>query len=93
VDLAQIKKLQRLDDKDLRTYPEINWDATVRRSSLLHPEERRFIELRKHRISSKDANSLHSFLGLPEDEQVDPRDVPLIALGGSGDAPLCLDTL
>ena len=84
VDLAQIKKLLRHDDKDLRTYPELDWDDAVRRSSLLHSEEQRFIGLRKHRISSQGANSLHSFLGLSKDDQVDPRDVPLIALGGSG---------
>lgn len=84
VDLAQIKMLLRRDEKDLRTYPELNWDATVRRSSSLHPEEKQFIELRKRRISSEGADSLHSFLGLPEGVKVDPRDVPLIALGGSG---------
>jgi phospholipase A2 len=84
VDLAQVKKLLKNDDKDTRSYPELDWDASVRRSSSLHPEEQRFIRLRKHRISSLGANSLHYFLILPENEQVDPRDVPLIALGGSG---------
>jgi cytosolic phospholipase A2 len=84
VDLAQIRKLLRHDDKDVRTYPELDWDATVRRSSLLHPEEQRFIGLRKRRISSQGANSLHSFLSLPEDDEINPQDVPLIALGGSG---------
>jgi phospholipase A2 len=84
VDLAQVKKQLRTDDKDLVTYPELNWGSAVRHSSLLHPEEQRFIKLRKHKISSRGANPLHSFLGLPEDEQVDPQDVPLIGLGGSG---------
>lgn len=84
VDLAQIKKLLRQDDKDFRTYPELFWDATVRRSSSIHPEEHHFISLRKYRISSLGVNSLHSFLNLPSDEHVHPRDVPLIALGGSG---------
>ncbi|KAE8445076.1 hypothetical protein EG329_013791 [Mollisiaceae sp. DMI_Dod_QoI] len=84
LDLAKIKKMLRHDDKDLKTYPELNWDATVRRSSSIHPEEQRFIGLRQHRISSEGTNSLHCFLGLPEDEKVNPQDVPLIALGGSG---------
>ncbi|KAI9155548.1 Cytosolic phospholipase A2 [Paramyrothecium foliicola] len=84
VDLSQVKQLLRRDDSDVRAYPELEWDATVRRSSALHVEERRFIELRKHRISSQGANSLHHLLDLPKDEKVDPRDVPLIALGGSG---------
>ncbi|KAH7312767.1 acyl transferase/acyl hydrolase/lysophospholipase [Stachybotrys elegans] len=84
VDLSQVKTLLRRDDADVRAYPEINWDATVRRSSALCTEERRFIELRKHRISSQGADSLHRFLQLPPGHRVDPRDVPLIALGGSG---------
>ena len=84
VDLAQIKKLLRHDDNDFRTYPEINWDATVRCSSSLHPEEQRFIQVRRERISSNGANSLHTFLDLPENETIDLRDVPLVALGGSG---------
>jgi phospholipase A2 len=84
VDLSQIKKQLRNDDKDFRTYPELDWDATVRRSSSIHPEERRFIEMRKHRISSQGVNALHHFLNLPEDERAHPGDIPLIALGGSG---------
>jgi hypothetical protein len=84
VDLAQVKKQLRTDNKDLVTYPELNWDSAVRRLSSLHPEEQRFIELRRHRISSQGANSLHKFLDLSEDEHVDPRDLPLIGLGGSG---------
>lgn len=79
-----MKKQLRIDDNDSKIYPEINWDANVRRSTSLHHEEQRFIELRKHRISSRGTNSLHDFLGLPKDENVDPVDVPLIALGGSG---------
>ena len=84
VDLARVKKLLREDDRDVRTYPEIEWDATVRRSADIHPEEKRFIDLRKERISSRGANSLHAFLELPVGEIVDPRDVPLISIGGSG---------
>ena len=84
LDLAQIKKLLRQDDKDFQTYPELAWDATVRRSSSIHPTERQFIHVRNVKISSLGTNSLHHFLGLPKSEQVDPQDVPLIALGGSG---------
>ncbi|KAL6409203.1 phospholipase A2 [Ilyonectria robusta] len=84
VDLAQINVLLRRDDKDFRTYPELAWDATVRCSSSLHPEETKFIDLRQQRISSWGQNSLHQFLDLPRDELVDPQDVPLVALGGSG---------
>jgi phosphopantetheinyl transferase (holo-ACP synthase) len=84
IDLSEIKKLLRRDDQDFKAYPELAWDATVRCSSSLHPEEKRFIEWRKQRISSHGANSLHRFLGLPPDEVVDLRDVPLVALGGSG---------
>lgn len=84
VDLSQVKRLLRRDDTDVRAYPELEWDAAVRRSSALHIQERRFIALRKHRISSQGADSLRHFLDLPPSEKVDPRDVPLIALGGSG---------
>lgn len=84
VDLAQVKGLLKRDDQDLKTYPELQWDAQVRNGSSLHHEERRFIELRKRKISSAGDDSLHRFLGLPPSEKVDPRDVPLVALGGSG---------
>lgn len=83
-DLAQIKKHLRHDEKDVLTYPEVAWDAEVRRCSSLHREERRFIALRQHNISSQGINSLHHFLKLPDNVKVDPRDVPRIALGGSG---------
>ncbi|RSL58691.1 hypothetical protein CEP54_007631 [Fusarium duplospermum] len=84
VDLAQVKALLKRDDQDLKTYPELQWDAQVRNGSSLHHKERSFIELRKRKISSAGDDSLHRFLGLPPGEKVDPRDVPLVALGGSG---------
>ncbi|RFN45639.1 phospholipase a2 [Fusarium flagelliforme] len=80
-DLSSVKKLLKRDESDIRTYPELNWDAKVRQSSSLHTEEQKFINARKLSISSQ---SLHNFLNLPPDEKVDPRDVPLISLGGSG---------
>lgn len=84
IDLGQIKRLLRRDDKDVRTYPETGLDAVVRRSINLHPDEQKFIRLRQQRISCDGDKSLRQFLGLSEEETVDPRDVPLMALGGSG---------
>ncbi|KAM0433145.1 hypothetical protein ACHAQK_009323 [Fusarium lateritium] len=83
-DFASVKTSLERDKIDVATYPELQWDAKVRHGSGLHLEEQRFIELRKQRISSNGHNSLQRFLGLPPEEKVDPRDVPLIALGGSG---------
>ncbi|KAJ0117355.1 hypothetical protein J7T55_003769 [Diaporthe amygdali] len=84
VDLARIKSLLRRDETDLKTFPEVKLDAFVRRSSSLHQDEEDFIKTRRHRISCQGDKYLHTFLGLAEDEIVDPSDVPLIALGGSG---------
>ncbi|WAO96775.1 Lysophospholipase [Fusarium falciforme] len=84
VDLAQVKALLKRDDQDLKTYPELRWDAQVRNGSSLHHKERTFIELRRRKISSAGDDSLRHFLDLPPGETVDPRDVPLVALGGSG---------
>ncbi|KAI1073237.1 hypothetical protein LB507_010840 [Fusarium sp. FIESC RH6] len=83
-DLASVKKLLKRDESDSKVYPELEWDAKVRQSSSLHPEEQEFINLRQLRMSSEGENSLHKFLDLPPDEKVNPRDVPLISLGGSG---------
>jgi phospholipase A2 len=83
-DLASVKTLLERDKNDVATYPELKRDAKVRHGPGLHPEEQRFIELRKHRMSSDGRNALHQFLDLPPEEKADPRDVPLIALGGSG---------
>ncbi len=83
-DLAHVKQLLRADGEDVKAYPELDWDATVRRSSALHPEEARFLAKRQQRISSQGEDSLKYLLGLPESEDVHPLDVPLVALGGSG---------
>lgn len=83
-DLASVKTSLKRDGTDTATYPELQWDAKVRYGSSLHPKEQEFIHLRKVRISSEGKNSLHHFLCLPPDEIVDPRDVPLLSLGGSG---------
>lgn len=84
LDLARIKHLLRRDNNDLKTYPEISLDAFVRRSSSLNKDEEAFIITRRNRISCQGNKYLHTYLGLAEDEVVDPKDVPLIALGGSG---------
>ncbi|RGP67618.1 phospholipase a2 [Fusarium sporotrichioides] len=83
-DLVSLKVSLKRDESDTTTYPELKWDAKVRHGSSLHPEEQEFIDLRKLRMSSQGENSLHHFLGLLPDEIVDPRDVPLLSLGGSG---------
>ncbi|EPQ29938.1 uncharacterized protein PFL1_02610 [Pseudozyma flocculosa PF-1] len=83
-DMAEINQLMKRDEHDLRTYPELEWDAAVRRSARLHPHETIFIARRSHRMSSEGTDDLHRFLGLPAGERVHPADVPLVALGGSG---------
>ncbi len=62
-DLARVRRLLREDDGDTRTYPEVDWDATVRRSSDIHAEEKRFIDLRRKKISSEGVDSLRRFPG------------------------------
>jgi cytosolic phospholipase A2 len=84
MDLGQVKKQLQFDNEDRLTYPELGWDATVRSSSALHAREEKFIESRKRIISCSAAQPLHTFLGLPADEQVSKEHVPLIAIGGSG---------
>lgn len=59
--------------------PEILWDAQVRVSEDLCPEEQEF--LRKRRKNT--AKALARYLGLPETD-VHPDDVPTIAMCGSG---------
>lgn len=84
MDLGQVKRQLKFDNEDKLTYPELGWDATVRRTSALHAREERFIESRKRMISCSTAQPLHAFLDLPADERVSEEHVPLIAIGGSG---------
>ena len=81
-DMAQLRTLMARDLVDRDMYPELDWDAQVRCSPDLHPDEQRFIRVRQKRIAS--TRALAKFLGLPPDEEVHPDDVPLIAIGGSG---------
>ncbi|CBQ70915.1 related to phospholipase A2, cytosolic [Sporisorium reilianum SRZ2] len=83
-DLAKVRHLLAADATDLKAYPELQWDATVRRSASLHTEEVNFLRKRQLRLSSQGQDDLKHFLDLPASEHVDPRDVPLVALGGSG---------
>ncbi|GAC98891.1 phospholipase A2 [Pseudozyma hubeiensis SY62] len=83
-DLAHVKRLLSRDAADVKAYPELDWDANVRRSSALHPEEIKFLRRRQDLLSSHGRDDLKRFLELPATEQVHPCDVPLIALGGSG---------
>ncbi|WFC98996.1 phospholipase A2 [Malassezia yamatoensis] len=82
--LSQLSDQMKYNQQDKQTYPELDWDANVRCSPDLHPEEEAFIAKRRRLISSEGDNSLARFLQLPEDTYVHPDDVPLIAIGGSG---------
>lgn len=83
-DLAHVKRLLSRDAVDVKAYPELDWDANVRRSSALHPEEIKFLRRRQDLLSSRGKDDLKRFLELSATEHVDSRDVPLVALGGSG---------
>ena len=64
---------------DPQINPEILWDARVRVSQSLCPEEIDFRRARKERI----VKALAKYLDLPE-SNIDPEDVPTIAICGSG---------
>ncbi|KAL1599899.1 hypothetical protein SLS60_007704 [Paraconiothyrium brasiliense] len=64
---------------DPETHPEIIWDASVRISTDLCAEEKRFLEKRGHFTK----RALARYLNIPED-QIHPDDVPVIAVCGSG---------
>ncbi|WFD32221.1 phospholipase A2 [Malassezia sp. CBS 17886] len=83
-DLTQVRALMAQDNLDEGLYPELAWDATVRTSSALHPDEAAFMRKRQTRISSAGTDALAKFLRLPPGERVHPDDVPLVAIGGSG---------
>lgn len=67
------------DAHDPEINPEILWDAQVRVSKDLCLQEQEFLKKR----SVQTAKALARYLGLPESE-VDPQDVPRIAMIGSG---------
>jgi len=83
-DMSHLRRLVEVDDEDVETFPELEWDAQVRCSSELHADEQAAIDKRRYLMSSEGTNALAHFLQLPEGEYVHPDDVPLIAIGGSG---------
>lgn len=64
---------------DPETNPEIIWDASVRVSNELCAEEKRFLENRGQFTK----RALARYLDIPEDK-INPEDVPVIAMCGSG---------
>ncbi|KAK4554119.1 hypothetical protein LTR86_008960 [Recurvomyces mirabilis] len=64
---------------DPQINPEIMWDAKVRLSKDLCAEEQSFLRQRQRQTAA----ALGRYLGLSESE-VDPRDVPIIGMCGSG---------
>jgi cytosolic phospholipase A2 len=59
--------------------PEITWDATVRIGSDLCREEKAFRRKRQQHVAA----ALAKYLNIPE-KDIDPQDVPVIAMCGSG---------
>jgi cytosolic phospholipase A2 len=67
------------DAHDPEVNPEVIWDARVRMSSDLCPEEQAFLSFRRNRT----AKALAKYLDIPEAD-IHPDDVPVIGLCGSG---------
>ena len=68
-----------LDAQDPSINPEILWDARVRVSQQLCPEEIAFRQKRREHV----VHALAKYLDIKEDD-IDPDDVPTIAICGSG---------
>ncbi|KAE8214439.1 hypothetical protein CF327_g2153 [Tilletia walkeri] len=81
-DFVHLYKEVTLDLTDASRHPELTKDAHLRRDNSLSPEEINFIAARKQHILTSGA--LKRFLHLPDDEQIHPDDIPVIAVGGSG---------
>ncbi|KAJ7240641.1 acyl transferase/acyl hydrolase/lysophospholipase [Mycena haematopus] len=77
-----ISFLSHKHDEDPALSPHMHDTAHLRRCNSLSPEELGFLEERAKRIA--ESGSLAAFLALEEGEEIDPRDVPIIGLGGSG---------
>ncbi|KAG8528517.1 uncharacterized protein KY384_007435 [Bacidia gigantensis] len=65
--------------QDPYIHPEVDWNTTVRISKDLCPEEAAFIKLRKQHTT----RALARYLDIPVAD-VDPEDVPTVAICGSG---------
>lgn len=81
-DLLSLSKQVSEDLKNTTLYPELQHDAHLRRDNALSPEEAAFLTARKEFIIQQ--KTLQKFLGLPENEEIHPDDIPIVALGGSG---------
>ncbi|KAJ7449436.1 putative cytosolic phospholipase A2 [Mycena galericulata] len=77
-----IKFLSHKHEEDPALSPHMHDPARLRRCNALTPEELGFLDARAKRIA--ESGSLVEFLGLEEGAEMDPRDVPIIGLGGSG---------
>ena len=64
---------------DPQVYPEMEWDAEVRLGEELCISERAFLRERKQKMVA----SFARLMGVPESE-VDVRDLPIVAIAGSG---------
>ncbi|KAJ3554539.1 hypothetical protein NM688_g3054 [Phlebia brevispora] len=64
---------------DVKIYPEMEWDAAVRFGEELCFAERAFLSERKRTMKS----SFARLLGVPENA-IDERDLPIVAIAGSG---------
>lgn len=64
---------------DPRIYPEVEWDAEVRLGEDLCMAERAFIHERMRAIRS----SFAELMAVP-DSEIDERDLPVVAIAGSG---------
>jgi hypothetical protein len=65
---------------DARLHPEIQWTAQLRRSNDLCDAEAALISQRRRRA----VRQLRAFLQIPEDQEINELDVPIVAMGGSG---------
>lgn len=79
-DMLNVDDLLAAELSDARLHPEIQWSASLRRSNDLCDEEAMLVKERRKRA----AKQLQRFLRLPDEEEVDERDVPIVAIGGSG---------
>lgn len=77
-----LHKIHHSAEEDLSLSPHQTAEAVLRRSNSLSPEELGFLTARRQRIAA--SQDLIRFLGLPKGTVIDERDVPVIALGGSG---------
>ncbi|CAO1618095.1 unnamed protein product [Parajaminaea phylloscopi] len=70
------------DLSDVAVHPELQRDASLRRDNCLSEQESAFLEKRKASIAASAA--FRDVVGARPDEVVDPRDVPVVSIGGSG---------